>query len=367
MMHATSRSTLMAAALFLAAGFAHATQPPDSVKSDGSGNTAMGSDAQLELTTGIYNTAAGFYALYDNQTGSYNSAFGVGALFENTGSDNTAVGAFALELNGTGAGNTAVGYEALGSNSGGGDNTAVGQQALYNNTGGLFNVAIGQGALQANVSGSSNTAIGETALMSATGGGNIAIGEKAGEELGAGDNNVYISNSGQPSESGAMRIGNSFQTSTYISGIYTTQVTGSAVYVTSSGQLGVLASSERFKTEVAPMGRATSRLQQLRPVTFQLKTDASRTRQYGLIAEEVDKIYPELVIRDGTGKIQGIRYEELAPMLLNEVQQQRRDVDQLKQQLRQQAQQLAQLKQQNDSLLKLMASVRAQGSTLAMR
>ena len=115
------------------------------------------------------------------------------------------------------------------------------------------------------------------------------------------------------------------------------------------------------------MGRATSRLQQLRPETLQLKTDASRTRQYGLIAEEVDKIYPELVIRDGTGKIQGIRYEELAPMLLNEVQQQRRDVDQLKQQLRQQAQQLAQLKQQNDSLLKLMASVRAQDSTLAMR
>lgn len=371
-MNTTPRSTLLAtAALCLAATLAHATQPPDTVKSDSAGNTAMGTNAQLQLTTGIYNTAAGYFALYDNQTGSYNSAFGVAALFENTGSDNTAVGAFALELNGTGAGNTAVGYEALGSNTSGGDNTAVGQQALYNNTGGLFNVAIGQGALQANVSGSSNTAIGETALMSATGGGNIAIGEKAGEALGAGDNNVYISNSGQPSESGAIRIGNSFQTSAFISGIYSTQVTGSAVYVTSSGQLGVLASSERFKTDVAPMGRATSQLQQLRPVTFQLKTDASRTRQYGLIAEEVDQIYPELVIRDGSGNIQGVRYEELAPMLLNEVQQQRRDIDRLKQQLQQQAQQLQQqarqLQQQNESVQKLMASVLGKSAALAMR
>jgi Chaperone of endosialidase len=367
-MNATSRPTLMAAAaLLLAAGLAQAAQPPDSVKSDSSLNTAMGSNAQLELTTGIYNTAAGAYSLYANQTGSYNTAFGVAALFEDAGGNNTAIGAFALEVNGTGGGNTAVGYEALGSNSNGGDNTAVGQQALFNNTGGLFNVAIGQGALQANISGSSNTAIGETALMSATGGGNIAIGEKAGELLGAGNNNVYIANSGQPSESGAIRIGESFQTATYISGIYTTQVTGSAVYVTSSGQLGVLASSERFKTDVAPMGRATSHLQQLRPVTFELKTDASRTRQYGLIAEEVDKIYPELVIRDSGGKIQGVRYEELAPMLLNEVQQQRRDVDQLKQRLSRQAQQLAELRQQNESIQKLLASVMAKGPALAMR
>jgi hypothetical protein len=366
-MHTTSRSALMAAtALLFAAGSAYATQPPDSVKSDGSANTAMGTDALLDLTTGMDNTAAGAFSLFENETGSYNTAFGTAALFSNTGANNTALGAFALEDNGSGAGNTAVGYEALNSNTGGGDNTAVGLQALYSNAGGLANVAIGQGALQANVSGSSNTAIGETALLNATGGGNIAIGEKAGIELGAGNNNIYIGNSGGvATESGAIRLGNSAQTSTYISGIYTTQVTGSAVYVTSTGQLGVLASSERFKTDVASMGRATARLQQLRPVTFQLKNDTLRTRQYGLIAEEVDKIYPELVIRDGTGKIQGVRYEELAPMLLNEVQQQRRDVDQLRQQLRRQAEQLAELKQQNDSVQKLMASLRAQTSARA--
>jgi hypothetical protein len=367
-MNATSRSTvILAGALSMAGGIAQATQPPDVVKSDGDGNTAMGTSVLIDLTTGYYNTGAGYVALYLTQSGSYNTAYGAAALFENTGSDNTAVGAFSLEINSTGGGNTAVGYEALGSNGSGGDNTAVGEQALYNNSGGLFNVAIGQGALQANVSGSSNVAIGETALMSATGSGNIAIGEKAGDQLGAGNNNVYLSNSGQPSESGAMRIGNDFQTATYISGIYTTQVTGSAVYVTSSGQLGVLASSERFKTDVAPMGRATKRLQQLRPVTFGLKADSSRTRQYGLIAEEVDRVYPELVIRDGSGKIQGVRYEELAPMLLNEVQQQEREVGQLKQNLRLQAQQLAQLKQQNQSMQKMMADLMAKTPALAMR
>jgi hypothetical protein len=218
-------------------------------------------------------------------------------------------------------------------------------------------VAVGQGALQANISGSGNTAIGETALLNATGGGNIAVGEKAGESLNAGNNNIYLGSiGGASSESGAIRIGGSAQTATYISGIYATQLTGSAVYVTASGQLGVLASSERFKTDVAPMGSATTQLQKLRPVTFQLKTDVSHTRQYGLIAEEVGKVYPELVIRDNDGQIRGVRYEELAPMLLNEVQQQERklagqqqklrEVDQLKQQLREQARQLAELKQQ---------------------
>jgi hypothetical protein len=101
-------------------------------------------------------------------------------------------------------------------------------------------------------------------------------------------------------------------------------VIGAAVYVTSSGQLGVLASSERYKTDVAAMGADTAKLQKLRPVSFHLKTDPAGAVQYGLIAEEVDKLYPELVIRDAAGTIQGVRYDELAPMLLNEVQKQQR-------------------------------------------
>jgi hypothetical protein len=107
-------------------------------------------------------------------------------------------------------------------------------------------------------------------------------------------------------------------------------VTGSAVFITSSGQLGVLASSERYKTEIAPMGAGTEKLQELRPVSFHLKSEPNGPVQYGLIAEEVAKVYPELVIRDDKGKIQGVRYEELAPMLLNEVQKQGAEIRDLK-------------------------------------
>lgn len=326
-MNATSRWIVMLVfALSTVCGTAEAAQPPDVVQSDAYGNTAMGTDVLSNQTAGYYyNTGAGFLALYLNTTGQYNTAFGTAALLENAASYNTAVGTFALELNGAGTNNTAVGYDALGQNTGGGENTAIGVQALYSNTGGTFNVAVGQGALQANQNGFGNTAIGETALLNATGSGNIAIGEKAGVSLTAGNGNIYIGSSGGP-ESDTIRIGGSVQTATYVAGIYASQVTGSAVYVTSSGQLGVLASSERFKTTIAPMGGETAKLNLLRPVTFKLKTDSAGTRQYGLIAEEVAKIYPELVIRDDLGKIEGVRYEELAPMLLNELQQQEQKI-----------------------------------------
>jgi len=313
--------------LSVVCGIAHATQPPDVVQSDGYGNTAMGGGVLYDLASGYYyNTGAGYLALYLNQTGQYNTAFGTAALLENTASYNTALGTFALEINGAGAANTAVGYEALGQNTGGGDNTAVGYDALYNNTGGLFNVAVGQGALQANQNGSSNTAIGETALLNATGGGNIAIGEKAGISLTTGNSNIYIGSSGA-NESDTIRIGGSAQTATYVAGIYGSPVTGSAVYVTSSGQLGVLASSERFKTDIETMPELSSKLAKLRPVTFHYKTEPKGMLQYGLIAEEVDKVYPELVIRDEKGTIQGVRYEELAPMLLHEMQKQQQKID----------------------------------------
>ena len=110
-------------------------------------------------------------------------------------------------------------------------------------------------------------------------------------------------------------------------------VTGAAVYVTSTGQLGVLASSERYKTAVTSMGSRTEKLRQLRPVTFHLKTDPKGDVQYGLIAEEVAKVYPELVIRDSAGRVEGVRYEELAPMLLNEVQRQAVELREMRQQV----------------------------------
>jgi hypothetical protein len=151
-------------------------------------------------------------------------------------------------------------------------------------------------------------------------------------------------------ESGVIRIGTSLptplQTKTFIAGIYGVSVTGSPVYIASNGQLGTVVSSERFKTTIAPMASTTAKLGQLRPVTFHLKTDPKGVLQYGLIAEEVAKVYPELVIRDGSGRIDGVRYDELAPMLLNEVQQQQQKMAAQADKLAAQGKQLRDMQQQ---------------------
>jgi hypothetical protein len=276
-------------------------------------------------TTGSSNTAIGDSALYANVSGSYNTASGAAALQNNVyGTSDTAVGFSALYSN-TGSSNTAVGNEVLQSNSTGYDNTASGSMALWSNLTGHANTASGVNASVSNTSGLRNTAYGASALYSNTDGSyNIAVGYQAGYNL-TGSNDIDIGNAGVASESGTVRIGTSgTQTAVYVAGITNSKVTGNAVYVTSTGQLGVMASSERYKTAIAPMGPATAGLQALRPVTFHLKTEPHGAIQYGLIAEEVAAVYPELVIRGESGKIEGVRYDELAPMLLNEVQQQQR-------------------------------------------
>jgi len=241
--------------------------------------------------------------------------------------------------------NTASGYLALTSNITGSYNTATGNQALYSNRDGIRNTASGDWGLYSNTHGNDNTADGHDALhLNTVGSNNIGLGANSGYNVTSGSNNIEIGNEGTSSDGGTIRIGTSGSpTATYIAGIENARVTGAAVYVTSSGQLGVLASSERYKTAIAPMGVDTEKLQELRPVSFHLKTDPKGALQYGLIAEEVAKVYPELVIRDKAGRIQGVRYDELAPMLLNEVQQQQTQLQDMKQQL-------AQLKQINESM-----------------
>jgi hypothetical protein len=192
------------------------------------------------------------------------------------------------------------------------------------NTSGTGNTAFGYAALRSTTSGNSNIGFGYQALYEdSTGSNNIAMGYQAASNVSTGSNIIEIGNIGAYSDDSIIRIGTQgTQTSTFIAGIAGSQVTGGAVYVTASGQLGVLASSERYKISIRPMGTNTEKLKELRPVSFHLKTDPEGALQYGLIAEEVDKVYPELVIRDNSGKIQGVRYDELAPMLLNEMQQQ---------------------------------------------
>jgi hypothetical protein len=306
----------------------------------------------------MYNTATGYNALGSNVGGNYNSASGAGALFDNTGgNNNTATGYNALQSNTTGSDNAASGYSALYSNTTADYNTASGYGALYSNNG-VSNTASGYEALYANTSGTDNTASGVHALAANTSGSNnIAEGYHAGFNLTTGSNNIAIGSPGVKAESGVIRIGTisgttSTQLAAYIAGIYgvTTGTAGTAVFIDSSGQLGTVSSSIRYKEDVQPMADSSQRLLKLRPVKFRYKkADAlgEKPIQYGLIAEEVAEVYPELVVRDATtGRIDGVRYDELAPILVDEVQKQQRRMAAQDERIRAQAAQIRHLKMQ---------------------
>jgi hypothetical protein len=283
-------------------------------------NTATGAGALLSNTTGRHNTANGAFALFNNTEGTSNTATGDQALFSNTtGSGNTAIGTSALQDNTTAGGNTAIGTSALNSNTEGQANTATGAGALVNNTTGRYNTAIGNGALLNNTTGGYNTAIGRFALGSSTGTGNTALGLDAGSSLTTGNNNVDINNSGAPGEFETIRIGAS-QTRTFIAGISGVPVTGTGVVVSLGGQLGVAPSSRRFKDELKPMDKASEAIFALKPVTFRYKheIDPKRIPQFGLVAEEVAKVNPDLVACDAKGEPYTVRYDAVNAMLLNE-------------------------------------------------
>ena len=295
----------------------------------GNNNTATGQAAMLNNTSGCCNTASGQAALNANTTGSSNVAIGGSALQDNViGNNNTATGQGAL-LNNTADNNTADGQGALNANTTGVNNTAVGQGAMSISTTGNGNTSIGNGSLRSNISGFQNTAIGISALANSTGNTNIAVGEGAGSSLTTGSNNIDIGNSGVSGEGSIIRIGSS-QTSAYIAGIWnnTPNATNLLVCVDANGDLGTTGctntpSSRRFKERITDMGDTSSKLLQLRPVTFFYKPeydDGSHTLQYGLIAEEVAKLYPDMVGYDKDGQPSSVKYQSLAPMLLNEVQ-----------------------------------------------
>jgi len=312
----------------------------------GSFNTATGSQALLANTTGTENTANGTFALNINTDGSFNTAIGAFALANNTGSENTAVGVNALFSN-TAGGNTAVGANALRLNTTGFQNTAMGDGALQSNTDATFNTAIGASALTLNTS-DGNTACGNVALFNNTGSNNTALGNGAGTNLTTGTNNIDIGYivGGVAGESNTIRIGNSDISDTFISGISGTNSPGGvAVFCNSDGKLGVISSSARFKEDIRPMGKASEAILALKPVSFRYKKDLdpAAISQFGLIAEEVEKVSPDLIVRDREGKPQTVRYEQINAMLLNEflkehrkVQEQQRELDSLKAELKEQ-------------------------------
>jgi Chaperone of endosialidase len=239
--------------------------------------------------------------------------------------------------------------------------------ALAFNTTGNYNTAAGFNAVFHNTTGNDNTGVGYFALFSNTTGlNNIGIGNNAGYAV-TGSNNIDIGSMGSAGESGVIRIGGHSQSAAYIAGISSTQLTGSAVYVTANGQLGVLASSERYKTEIASMGPSTQKLHELRPVSFHLKSDPKGAVQYGLIAEEVNKVFPELVIRDEAGTIQGVRYDELAPMLLNEMQEQQQKIAVQDQRAATQSLEISQLKAQLAEMHAALLTLQSKDQLVAQR
>ena len=301
----------------------------------GNFNTAIGA-AALVLNTGDQNTATGAGALFSNTFGGFNTANGAFALFSNTtGTDNTANGRYALLSNTTGNNNTAIGLDALGRNTTGGNNTANGEAALLSNTTGGNNTAVGVSALAGNIDGNDNTAIGGAALLRNTGSGNLALGSGAldsntsgsfnvaingGRNLTTGIFNIAIANDGVAGESNTTRIG-ILQNRCFISGIreVTTGVPDAInVMIDSAGQLGTVSSSRRFKDEIKPMDRASEAILSLKPVTFHYKSDHTARPQFGLIAEDVAEVDPNLVVRDKEGKPYSVRYDQVNAMLLNE-------------------------------------------------
>ena len=316
-------------------------------------NTAEGQHALFSLTTGAANTAVGWFSLFSNADTSFNTGVGAGALLFNTaeentalgtasllfntiGFENTAVGSAALLNNTEGNLNTAIGAGALVNNIDGNSNTATGAQALENNATGGSNTAIGRSALMNNTTGDSNTAIGLNALQSNNGNRNIALGAGAGAFLTTGDDNIDIGNFGVADESGTIRIGNEFQTRTFIAAIrgVTTGVADAInVVIDSNGQLGTMSSSRRFKQAIQPMDKASESILALKPVIFHYNSDAKETPQFGLIAEEVAAVNPNLVVRDENGEIYTVRYDAVNAMLLNEFLKEHRKVEQMEKQI----------------------------------
>jgi hypothetical protein len=338
----------------------HAVVPPPDGGYPGF-NTAEGQNALFNLTTGSLNTAVGWSSLFSDAEGSLNTATGAGALLFNTGDQNTAFGAAALLLNTTAEHNTAIGAAALLNNTTGIVNTATGAFALSSNTIGGANTAIGDSALSSNSAGNGNTATGQFALaFNDVGSSNTAMGNAALSNNTTGFNNTALgagAGTNVTTAGGVLclgHIGGNVSNTTWISGVagITPQsFTTAPVIVSDGGQLGTVVSSERFKKDIASMDKTSEAILSLRPVTFHYKTDTNSTRQFGLIAEEVGKVNPALVLTDKDGKPYTVRYDAVNAMLLNEFLKEHKKVEGQQRKIEKQEATIARLKAEFQSNL----------------
>ena len=340
-------------------------------------NTAEGKNALFDLTTGVANTANGWYSLFNNTDGSYNTAVGAGTLLfnvgdqtTNEGTQNTAIGTAALLFNTMGFGNTAVGVTALSSNDIGDNNTAIGHDALKSSTGDV-NTAVGSNALALNTTGDTNTAVGSSALHANTFGvSNTALGFAAGLGVTTAFNVICIGSTAGQSVSTASNVicigasGANVPNSCFIGHIYSNAqpIVGTdpdSVTITSNGRLGRgNVSSRRYKHDIQPMDKASEVIYALKPVSFRYHNeyDATQTLAFGLIAEEVAEVYPDLVGRNPQGAAESVRYEQINAMLLNEFLKEHRKNEE-------QGLTIARLEQEIEALSAGLQKVRAQLET----
>ena len=321
-------------------------------------NTADGQGALGSLTTGLYNSAFGFLSVLSLSDANFDTGVGAGALLLDNGGTNTAVGAGALLNNGGGAFNDAVGAFALFNNLSGSFNNAVGRNSLLNSDGSQNN-AMGDDAMENNTTGSFNTAIGDDALINNTdGNNNVAVGDEAGTGLGASVNNCIAIN-----VPGAGPFA-TFDNTCFIGSIFDQPVsdvgTQEAVFVDQFNVVGIAASSRRFKHDIRPMDKASEAILALKPVTFKYNSDVNGRTQYGLVAEDVAQVNPDLVVRRN-GEVSTVRYEQVNAMLLNEflkehkkVEEQQASIGQLKSEMQTM---VAQLKEQAAQIQKVSAQL----------
>jgi hypothetical protein len=337
-------------------------------------NTAEGTRALFNRTTGVWNTANGFEALYHDYAGSSNTATGIRALFFTTyGEKNTGYGALALYENHQGGQNVAVGYQTIFYGTTAGDSTAIGYRALY--------ITARYPAFHGGPSGV--TAVGSLALYGdGPGSGNVALGFQAGFHVSFTDLNIHIANTGDANNSdlSTIRLGTTGEHSkTFIAGIrgVSTGVSNAVpVVIDSAGQLGTMSSSRRFKNEIKPMDQSSESILALEPVRFHYKSDATNTPHFGLIAEEVAQVDPNLVVDDADGEIYTVRYDAINEMLLNEFLKEHDKAERLKQQFqatvaqrKEQIQMLtARLNEQASQIQKVSAQLELQrpGSQMAL-
>jgi hypothetical protein len=343
-------------------------------------NTADGSNALLSISSGIYNSAFGFDALLAISDGSFDTGVGAGALIVDTAGVNTAVGAGALFSNTVASDNNAFGTFALFNNdiTGAGSanfNNAHGRNCLLNNTDGDENDAFGDDSMFENTTGSQNTAVGDDSLDgNTTGSGNVAVGKEAGNSIVDGNDNVVLGHNagiGLVHASRNIAIGTEaagpfldLDDTCFIGSIFGEPVsdpgTQAAVFVDQFNVVGIFNSSRKYKHDIQPMDKASETLYQLKPVTFKFNSDWKGSTQYGLIAEDVAAVDPQLVVRKD-GETVTVRYEQINSMLLNEflkehkkVEDQQASISQLKSEMHTM---VAQLKEQAAQIQKVSAQL----------